>query len=188
MGEENCDAGEYEEPISEENIPPTDKLSDEAFPGDYDYWSLSIYFGGPGTFLALLFSQLEPTPFTELFIPVTGRLLSGGVTISGDRNGGIYLALGGSVGRTIVSDPMPNITFNWGYLESNPTLGDGVIAPVKDTESLLTEWSRNHSICGQVIPCLGRTYSLTNDMKATEGGFGIPNVNFFTVSYGWKLR
>jgi RHS repeat-associated protein len=86
---DDCPPGDTacEEIQDEEKDDTTLKSNDEAFPGDYDYVTLSLYFGQASRFLTLLLAQLEPTPFVEASSVVISRIVSPGVSSSWDRNG-----------------------------------------------------------------------------------------------------
>jgi hypothetical protein len=159
------------------------------FPNQPDYQSFSIYFGQFGSLLELLLAQLEPTPFTELLSPAAGQLLSGGVTITKDKYGRIFISPGAAIGRTLVSYPllgMPSISYTFGYIERGQSLGPDGNATRQELDQLLSSVGRSHGFCGPIFPCINRVYSLTTSANAWEWGFGIPQINIFSVFFGFK--
>ena len=160
-----------------------------SFPNQPDYQSVSIYFGQFGSLLELLFAQLEPTPFAELLSPVAGQWLSGGVTITKDKYGRIFISPGAAFGRTLISYPLlglPAMSYTYGYIERGESLGPDGNATRQELDQLLSSTGRSHGFCGPIFPCINRVYSLTTSASAWEWGFGIPQINIFSIFFGFK--
>ena len=116
------------------------KTIEYSFPDEWDYRTASIYFGQVGSFIEILVAQLEPTPYTEIFAPIAGAFVSGGVTITVDKFGRWYIAPGLSLGRTLVSHPLggiPSISFTQGYLERGEKFGPEGNATREELDKLL---------------------------------------------------
>jgi len=155
-----------------------------------DYYSLSIYHGFVGWLLAagiVAAGWAEPTPAEEIGAVALALMLNGGVTLSIDRYGNLYISPGLSLGLNSF-EPLPTVSVVEGNLVHGREDGFPIFkeSSPNEIQSLLTEFSTTHSVCHAFFPCVGTTRSPAAPYNSIEFGAGFPaHVNFITASFGF---
>jgi RHS repeat-associated protein len=174
-----------------------DKSQDKFHPLGYDsdYYSISIFHGAPGWLLGLAVataSLAEPTSTGELSGLAIAGLVNGGVTVTIDRYGRLFVSPGLSIGLNSV-EALPTVTLTAGNLMTGEYKGLPIMegGTPDEIRTLLTEFSTTHNISYAFFPNVGFTTSPAAPYDAVEFGSGVPaHVGFATFSWGfgpWQI-
>jgi RHS repeat-associated protein len=191
MGEEDCEAGEYVEPGTNNDAEPPE-IDDVFHPAglNADYYSVSVSHSILGWLLGgvlLATGMIEPTPAGETVAVAVGALVNGGVTFTIDRYGRLYVSPTVSVGLNSV-DVFPTVAVIQGNLVTGSNTGLPMMegGSPEEIDKLLRELSFTSSASYAFFPSVGTTYSASAPYNAIEFGFGAPgNINFVTASWGF---
>jgi hypothetical protein len=154
-----------------------------------DYYSLIIYHGFPGWLLGIIIAGAglaEPSPVEELGAFALANWLDGGINLTIDKYGRLFVSPGLSIGYNSI-EQLPTISILAGNLMTDDYQGLPILngGSPTDIEKLLGEFSTSHNFSHPFFPNIGSTRSPAAPYNSIELGWGFPgHVTIIDFSYG----